>query len=99
VSPGVATKVIGGCCALTAFAASVTAGLFADNPAETILLRALGAMVIGQVVGTIVGAIGERTVAEALKKYKETHPVSDPRMRAHGDAPTASSSGDGVLTV
>src|SRR5882672_11151543 len=71
LAPGVATKVIGASCGLTAFAVGVLAGLFADNPPQTILLRAIVALFVGQVVGFIIGAIGERTVGEALSRYQK----------------------------
>ena len=70
MSPGVATKVIGASCALTAFAVAITSGLFAGNPTDIILTRAIGALVVGSLVGMVVGTIGERTVAEAIGKYQ-----------------------------
>ena len=97
MSPGVATKVIAGCCALTAFAVGVVAGLIADNPVETILLRALGAMIVGQIVGTIVGAVGERTLAEAMERYKKEHPIPDPKLRTGGESLSTSSNGEPAL--
>jgi membrane protein DedA with SNARE-associated domain len=75
VAPGVATKVIAASCALTAFAVGVLSGLFAGNPAETILLRAIIALVVGNLLGFIIGTIGERTVAEAVTKYQNDHPI------------------------
>lgn len=70
MSPGVATKVIGASCALTAFALAIASGLFAGNPTDTILTRAIAALVVGSLVGMVVGTIGERTVAEAIEKYQ-----------------------------
>jgi hypothetical protein len=75
LAPGVVTKVIAATCALVAFVVAILAGLFANNPAETILLRALISLVAANLVGMIVGAIGERTIAEALAKYREDHPI------------------------
>ena len=66
MAPGVATKVISASFGLTAFAVGIVAGMLAGNPAETILLRSLIAMVIAQAVGYIVGTIGERTINEGL---------------------------------
>ena len=71
MSPGVATKVIGASCALTAFAVAIASGLFAGNPIDTILARAIGALVVGSLVGMAVGTIGERTVFEAIRKYEQ----------------------------
>jgi hypothetical protein len=67
LAPGVATKVIAATFGLTAFAVGIVAGMLAGNPAETILIRALVAMVVVQAVGFVVGSIGERTIAEALE--------------------------------
>ena len=71
MSPGVATKVIAASCACSAFAIGILAGLFAGNPTETILVRALIAMFVGNLIGMIVGSIGERTVLEAFRKYQK----------------------------
>ena len=94
MAPGVATKVIAASCGLTAFTVGILAGLFADNPAETILLRALVALVAGQVVGLIVGAIGERTVGEAIKAYEKARPVPGTKAGA-----TAGRANETILTV
>jgi hypothetical protein len=51
------------------------AGLFAGNPAETILARSLVALVIGYAIGVVVGTIGERTVEEGIKQYQENRPI------------------------
>jgi hypothetical protein len=67
LAPGVATKVIAASFGLTAFAVGIVAGMLAENAAETILLRALIAMVVGNAVGFIAGVIGERTINEALQ--------------------------------
>ncbi len=75
MAPGIATKVISASSALTAFALGIMAGLFAGNPAETILARSLVALVVGYFVGMIVGTIGERTVQEGIRKYEQNRPV------------------------
>ena len=75
MAPGVATKIIAASCALTAFAVGILSGLFAGNPADTILLRALLALIVGNLVGMFVGAIGERTIAEAVTTYQKNHPI------------------------
>ena len=71
MSPGVATKVIAASCALTAFAVAITSGIFAGNPINTILARAIVSLVVGSLVGMVIGAIGERTVAEGIRKYEQ----------------------------
>ena len=75
MAPGIATKVISASCALTAFSVGIMAGLFAGNPAETILARSLVAMVIGYAIGLVVGMIGERTVEEGIGMYQKKRPV------------------------
>jgi putative Mn2+ efflux pump MntP len=76
VSPGIPTKVIGACAGLTAFAIALVAGLAADNPAEDVLFRALIALVACQLIGGLVGMVGERTVREAIREYQSSHPVN-----------------------
>lgn len=76
VSPGVPTKVIGACAGLTAFAIALIAGLAAENPATDVLIRALMAMFIVQMVGWLAGAIGERVVRDAIVGYREANPVN-----------------------
>jgi hypothetical protein len=63
---------------LTAFSVAIIAGLFAGNPADTILLRSLVAMVGGQVLGLIVGMICERVVTDAVGAYEKSHPIGGP---------------------
>ncbi|HVU63717.1 MAG TPA: hypothetical protein VHC70_07060 [Phycisphaerales bacterium] len=94
MAPGVATKVIAACFGLTAFAVAIVAGLFANNSAETTLIRALIAMVIAQAVGFVVGAIGERTINEALeaseKQAKNTQSAPAPRAPSENRAELSS---------
>ncbi len=51
---------------LAAFAIAVIAGMAAQNPADRVLGRALICFVICQVIGWILGSIGERAVEEAV---------------------------------
>lgn len=67
MAPGVATKVIAASFGLTAFAVGIVAGLLSGNATDTILIRSLIAMVIANGVGWVIGAIGERTINEALE--------------------------------
>lgn len=76
MAPGIPTKVIGVCAGLTAFSIAMVAGIAADNPAEDVLLRAILAMFACQLIGWIVGAISERIVREALKQYRQSHPIN-----------------------
>lgn len=67
---------IGACAGLTAFAIALIAGLAAENPASDVLVRALVAMMVVQMVGWIAGAIGERVMREAIAGYREANPVN-----------------------
>jgi putative Mn2+ efflux pump MntP len=64
------------CTGLTAFAVAMVAGLAADNPAESVLLRAIVAMLVCQLIGGAVGMVGERVVRDAIREYKAAHPVN-----------------------
>ncbi len=66
MSPGTITKVISASLGLSAFATAVVVGLWVDNPAETILVRALLSTFIAQGVGMALGAAGERAVQDHL---------------------------------
>jgi putative Mn2+ efflux pump MntP len=61
---------------LTAFAVALVAGLAADNPAESVLFRAIVAMFACQLIGGFVGMAGERVVRDAIREYKAAHPVN-----------------------
>lgn len=89
MSPGVPTKLIGACCGLCAFALAIVAGLSAGNPADTILLRAIVALVAGQIVGLVCGAVAERTVGDAMDRYRASRPI--PGLRARSGEPSRTS--------
>ena len=57
-----AAGTIGGSFALAAFAVAIVAGLASGNPAASVLLRALLAMLICYPVGMTVGLIAQRIV-------------------------------------
>lgn len=82
MTPGVATKVVGAVCGLSAFVIAIIAGLAVDNPFEDILARALVGLVIGHVVGFVVGAISEKTITEAIASYKAARPMNGASARA-----------------
>lgn len=62
-------RTIAACLGLTAFAIAVVAGLLANNPAGTVLGRAILALFIGQVVGVLIGHVGTRVVEDQLRAY------------------------------
>ena len=71
MTPGGPTRVIAASLGLSAFAIAVVAGLAADNPAETILARAVASMIVCHVVGWCVGLAAERAVSEAVAAYEK----------------------------
>jgi len=70
VTSGGPTKVIAASLGLSAFAVAVIAGLAADNPAGTILARALVCMAVCHALGWGIGAAAERAAQEAVRAYE-----------------------------
>lgn len=98
MSPGIPTKIISACFALCAFIVAVIAGLAADNPADTILLRAIVGMFIAQIVGFLVGAAAERTITDSVRQYQANNPVPKLSTR-QGNRPASTPDSDPTLTV
>lgn len=90
MQPGVATKIIAAVIGLIAFVVAIIAGLAADNPADTILLRAIVALIVMQAVGFAMGSIGERTMVEAASNYQRNNPVPASRHRTSSQKNSAS---------
>ena len=63
--------------ALAAFAVAVLAGLSVGNPSQDIVLRAIISMLICQVVGMVIGMMGERIVNDHAVRYVGVHPVPE----------------------
>jgi hypothetical protein len=61
------SRVIAGVSGLAGFAVAVFAGLSASNPASTVLMNALVAMVVCQFVGWALGLVGERVILDHLQ--------------------------------
>lgn len=70
MTQGVPTKVIAAACGLGAFAVAVIAGLSADNPADTILMRAIVALVVCNLLGFVVGMVMEHVFSDAIRRYR-----------------------------
>lgn len=68
-------RLIATCFALVAFAAATAVGLAADNPAGTILKRALIAMLICWFIGRLVGQVAQRAVQDHIDAYKVENPI------------------------
>jgi tetrahydromethanopterin S-methyltransferase subunit C len=84
VTPGGPTRVIAASLGLSAFAIAIVAGLAAENPAETILARAVVSMVVCHVVGWCVGLTAERAVMDAVDAYERERSNA-----VHGPVPAA----------
>ena len=63
---GMAASTIGGSFALAAFAVAIVAGLASGNPAASVLLRALIAMLICYPVGLAVGFVAQARVSGGM---------------------------------
>ncbi len=68
---GSATRLVGSSLGLAGFAIAVIAGLGADNDANTILLRAIIAMVGCSAAGQALGWAGERAISAHAEKELE----------------------------
>ncbi len=75
VNPIVPHRIIAGAFGMAAFSVSVLCGLYVQNPAPTILWRALLALLTCYCLGMVVGWICEYVVREHLARYKEERPV------------------------
>ena len=60
-----------------AFAAALVVGAVVRNPAETILWRAIIALVTCWIVGYVVGRFLQRTAEDYVRRYKESHPIPE----------------------
>ena len=70
-------RVIAGLFALASFGVALISGLASDNPASSVLTRALMAMFLSYPVGWIVGMICQHVIDDHLKIHKEANPALD----------------------
>jgi uncharacterized protein involved in response to NO len=68
-------KVVAAVFALSAFAVALIAGIGAGNDTTTVLLRALGALLVCQIIGLIAGLIIEQVIKEHEARYHADNPV------------------------
>lgn len=71
------SKLIATSFALIAFAIALIAGIAADNPASTALVRALLAMAICYVVGWLLGMVATKATGEHIEAYRQAHPIDE----------------------
>ena len=74
---GVPARVISGAFALGAFAIAIIAGLGAGNPTSVILINAIIAMAVCNVIGLLIGAVMERTVRDHVEHYRAMNPLPE----------------------
>ena len=68
---------IAGLFALAAFAVAIMAGLASGNPAQSVLMRALLAMVLCYPVGLAVGLIAQQLVQDHVEAHRASHPADE----------------------
>jgi len=68
-------NVIAAAFSLSAFAVAVVAGMGARNPAASVLLNAVVAMVVCYALGRAAGAVIAHALGEHLAVYVKAHPV------------------------
>ncbi|MCE2966904.1 MAG: hypothetical protein ACK5WB_09620 [Phycisphaerales bacterium] len=63
-------RVIAACLALAGFVVALIVGLWAENPLDVILWRAVLALIVMNVLGLIIGYLGEKTVTMAIEESR-----------------------------
>jgi|SRR4051812_16773738 hypothetical protein len=96
MSQGTTGKVVAACFALAAFAVAIITGLANDNPASSILVRALTAMFVCYPLGLIVGMVCERVVSAHVQAHQDANPVPD-SMSAPGAAQSQTGDEEPIL--
>lgn len=86
MNTGVVVRVFAGVSALGAFVVVVLSGLAAQNPGSHVLMRAIVAMLVGYVIGTVLGMISEMVVREHIERYRAARPVPAVPSGATGTA-------------
>ena len=69
--------VVAGCFALSAFTIAILAGLGADNPASTILVRALAALIVCWPIGYLAGSLCRRVIEQHDPPPQDHEPSGD----------------------
>jgi len=69
---------------LIAFALCLVMGIMAENPFGTVILRALGAMVVTLIVGMALGAMGQKMVDENLRTMEKNKEISESKSAENG---------------
>ena len=73
----VTATTIAGTFAMAAFAVAILAGLASGNAATSVLLRAVGAMLVCYPIGLAAGGVAQRLVQEHVERFRSEHPAMD----------------------
>lgn len=76
----ITSRVIATCFALTSFAAALIVGIMAENPLQTIFLRALFTMIVCYAIGLVIGLIAQSTVQKHIEQHKLDYPIPGEEM-------------------
>ncbi len=79
------SSAIAGCFSLSAFAVAVVAGLSAQNPVSSILVRALIAMILCYPVGLIIGLICQRLMNDHIDAHQKAASITMPNSTKKSD--------------
>lgn len=72
MTQGAPAKVIAACLGCAGFAVAIVAGVYANNPTDSILIAAIVSLIACQLVGLLVGMAGETVVRERLAIISQT---------------------------
>ena len=92
-------RVIAGLFALSAFGVAMISGLASDNPASSVLARAIMAMFLSYPVGWIVGMICQYVIDDHLKIHKEANPALDSMVEFPVTQRVTKNDDDEIITV
>lgn len=70
-------RVVAATFALAAFCVAAMAGLLVGNPPATVLFRAVAAMGVCWIVGSIVGTIAQQLVSDEILAHRVRNPVEN----------------------
>lgn len=71
------SRVIASCFALVCFAAAAVQGLAVGNTLFTIIGRSTVVMLVAWCVGTLIGAVAQRTVDQHIDDYRQANPIPE----------------------
>jgi len=96
VSSGIPTRTIGALLGLAGFIVAILAGMAAGNEAGATILRALAALIVCNLIGLVIGAVGERVVQDHVSKHKQANPVGSIER---ADSAGSADANDGIIAA